>query len=104
MIERLKWRKNIRKGEEQGVKSSASMKTVYCLFLIGIFYITSAHFVEKRMRTIHSLKGELKELRWEYMSVKSNLMHSSTLSQVAEAVVDREGIKSTALPRRIVVN
>ena len=56
------------------------------------------------MRAIHTLKSDLKELRWEYMAVKSDLMHSSTLSQVSSAVVDREGIKEAQVPIRIYAN
>lgn len=104
MIERMKISNVFRRVGDFGRDLSGTMKMVYCLFLIGLFYITSAHFVEKRMRAIQALKSDLKELRWEYMSVKSDLMHSSTLSQVSGAVVDREGIKSSQVPKRIYVN
>jgi hypothetical protein len=104
MIKKNKFKSALKKARTWSSGQPGSMKTVYCLFLIGLFYISSSHFVEKRMREIQSLKHELKELRWEYMAVKSDLMHNSTLSQVAESVVDREGIKSTQVPVRIYVN
>lgn len=104
MIERLPFLSGLRKVGERTGKPSGSMRMVFSLFLIGLFYITSAQFVEKRMRAIHALKSDLKELRWEYMAVKSDLMHSSTLSQVSSAVVDREGIKEAQVPIRIYAN
>jgi hypothetical protein len=84
-------------------QNNRMMPTIYCLFILGILYISSAHFVEKRMRNIQALKGELKELRWEYMTVKSDLMFNSTYSQVLGSVSDGEQLKSASIPKRIYV-
>jgi Bacteriodetes cell division protein (FtsL-like) len=56
----------------------------YILFLgfLGIIYIANAHFAEKKVRQIQKLQKEIKEHKWEYMSLKSNLMYKSMQSQI----------------------
>ncbi len=65
----------------------------FLLFLgfLGIVYIANAHFGEKRVREIQRLQKEIKELKWEYMSIKSNLMFRSMQSQI-DTSVDKEGL------------
>lgn len=68
---------------------------VYILFLgfLSIVYIVNAHFAEKRVREIQKTQKEIKELRWQYMSVKAELMRKSTQNQIGEAV-EANGLKS----------
>jgi len=101
MKQRKKLLKAILEAGSPWRQQDGMMPIIYCLFFIGILYISSAHFVEKRMRNIQALKGELKELRWEYMTVKSDLMFSSTYSQVLGAVNSSEQLKSSSIPKRI---
>jgi phage-related holin len=56
----------------------------YILFLgfLGIIYIANAHLAEKKVREIQRLQKEIKEHKWEYMSIKSNLMFKSMQSQI----------------------
>lgn len=82
---------------------SGNMSMIYFLFLVGMAFITNAHWAEKRMRNIQVMKEEIKELRWEYMTVKSDLMYSSTYSQVAKGVADRELQFCQKVPRKIIV-
>ena len=35
------------------------------LFIMLLFYITNAHFAEKKVRSINKLTSQLKELRWD---------------------------------------
>ena len=63
----------------------------YILFigLLAIVYIANAHYSEKKVRQIQELQDEVKELRWNYMSLKSDLMYNSKRSEVvkqAEAI------------------
>lgn len=78
-----------------------SMPVFYFLFALGMVYITTALMSEKRMRNIEYLKKDIKELRWEFMSVKAELMHSSTYSQVAHTVIGSE-LNNTKAPKRII--
>ena len=69
----------------------------YLLFLgfLGILYIANAHFAEKGVRRIQSKQKEMKELKWEYTSIKSETMYKSMQSQIDESLepagVDLEG-------------
>lgn len=72
----------------------------FLLFLggLGLAYIANAHFAEKRVRRIQSLQKEIKELKWEYTSVKSETMYKSMQSQIdgnlkPDLDLERKGLK-----------
>lgn len=56
----------------------------YLLFLgfLGIIYIANAHYSETKVKEVQKLQKEIKELKWEYMSIKSDLMFKSMQSQM----------------------
>jgi hypothetical protein len=56
----------------------------YLMFLgfLAIIYIANAHFAEKGVRKIQLLQKEIKELKWEYTSIKSETMYKSMQSQI----------------------
>ncbi len=56
----------------------------YLMFLgfLGIVYIANAHFAEKNVRDIQQIQKEIKELKWEYTSIKSETMYKSMQSQM----------------------
>ena len=58
----------------------------YILFLglLATVYIANAHYSEKKVRQIQQLQNEVKELRWNYMSIKSDLMYNSKRSEVVK--------------------
>lgn len=60
----------------------------FVLFLgfLGIVYIANAHFSEKNVRRIQQLQKEIKELKWEYTSIKSETMYKSMQSQIDESL------------------
>lgn len=74
---------------------------VYFLAFLGILYIANVHYAERNMREIQTLKQELKESRWKYMSIKSDVMYNSMPSQIARKVepMDIKLIKEQ--PRKI---
>jgi hypothetical protein len=58
----------------------------------------------KNIRKIDQLNKEVKELSWEYKSLKADLMFRSKLTEVAKKV-DTLGIKElTEPPKKILVN
>ena len=67
---------------------SLANNLMYALFLafVAVGYIWNAHLSEKMVRETDDMNRELKELRWEYMSNKSELMFKSKPSQVANSV------------------
>jgi Bacteriodetes cell division protein (FtsL-like) len=56
----------------------------YLMFLgfLAVVYIANAHFAEKSVRNIQRLQKEIKELKWEYTSIKSETMYKSMQSQI----------------------
>jgi len=60
----------------------------YVLFLsfLTIIYIANAHYAEKQVRRIQTLQKEVKELKRQYNSLKSEIMFESRLSGIGEEV------------------
>ena len=56
----------------------------FLLFLgfLALVYIANAHFAEKGVREIQALQKKIKELKWEYTSIKSETMYKSIQSQI----------------------
>ncbi len=71
----------------------------FLLFLavIALVYIANSHLAEKKVRRINKLGKEIRELKWEYLSVKSELMFRSKLSEVSKAV-EPLGLKELNTP------
>src|ERR1041385_4929365 len=55
------------------------------LTLIGLGYIANGYLAEKSVREISRINNELKELKSEYITTKSELMFMSNQSEVARA-------------------
>ena len=78
----------------------------YFLFLVllAMIYIGNIHSVEGTFKQIDKTKNELKEIRWNYMSAKSDLMYKSEQSEVAKAV-EMIGLKEiTEPPKKILID
>ncbi len=69
--------------------------------LLGIVYIANAHYHLQLERTIDKKETELKELGWEYMTVKSNVMYESKQSEVAKKV-EVLGLKPLTEPPKVI--
>ena len=70
---------------------------IFFLAATGILYITNSHYAEKNVREINDIDKQLNELRWEYMSTKSELENMSKQSEVAK-MVSAEGLKELQEP------
>ncbi|WP_129716480.1 FtsL-like putative cell division protein [Pedobacter sp. SYP-B3415] len=87
-------------------KETATEMLPFLIFLafIGMIYIANSHFAVRNMRNIDKLSKEVKELSWEYKSLKADLMFRSKLTEVAKTV-DTLGIKELVEPpKKIVIN
>ncbi len=56
------------------------------LALLAVIYIYNGHYADKTIRQISRTAKEVKELQWEYKTLKSEVMFRSKLSEVAKAV------------------
>lgn len=75
----------------------SSLPYVFFLTLLGILYIANGYYSEKTVRDLYKVGSELKELRSEYITTKSDFNFKSKQSQVAEATVEL-GIKESIIP------
>ena len=73
------------------------------LTLIGLGYIANGYLAEKSVREISRINTELKELKSEYITTKSELMFMSNQSEVARASAPIGLKESTVPPKKIVV-
>ncbi len=87
-------------------KESATDMLPFLIFLcvLVMVYIANSHMAQKNIRSIDKLSKEVKELSWEYKSLKADLMFKSKLTEVAKKV-DTLGIKELIEPpKKIVVD
>jgi hypothetical protein len=85
--------------------SKAIQQTFFVLFIValGILHVYNAHQAEGMTRKKVRIERELKELKWEYMSIKSDLMMRSKLSDL-EQILQPTGLQcSPQPPLKIVV-
>lgn len=77
----------------------------FVLFLsfLTVIYIANSHYAEKQVRQIQTLQKEVKELKRQYNSLKSEIMFKSRLAEIGEDV-ESLGLRKTAgRVKRIVV-
>ena len=60
----------------------------FFLFLaaLAVIYIYNGHMADKTIREISKTSNELKELQYEFKSVKGDVLHRSKQSELIEAV------------------
>jgi hypothetical protein len=76
---------------------------VLYLALMAVLYISNSYYAENTIRDINKIKGEVKDLRAEYIYTKSELMFSSRQSEVAAMVAEQQIKESTVPPQTIIV-
>lgn len=82
-----------------------NIRFVFLLVFLGVIYIAFSREAEYNVRKIQVLKKDVRKLRWEYMSLQSELMYTSTQSQIIKSMeakgfrVDRKGPKRIVVPK-----
>jgi predicted membrane protein len=56
------------------------------LTVLAVLYIYNGHYADKTIRNINKTAKEVKELQYEYKTVKSEVMFRSQQSELAKAV------------------
>nr|WP_255578617.1 FtsL-like putative cell division protein [Chitinophaga sp. sic0106] len=79
-----------------------NMPRILFLAALALIYIANSHLAEKKIRRINQLSKEIKELKWEYINVKSELMFQSKMSEVSKSV-EQLGLKQLNSPPRKIV-
>lgn len=67
------------------------------LAITAILYIGNGYYADGKIRQVNKTSNQLKELRSEYISTKSELMFASKQSEVAKAM-ETEGLKEPVVP------
>jgi hypothetical protein len=81
-----------------------SLPFIFFLSFLGICYIANGYQIQDVVVRLHHTNNEVKELRSEYITTKSDLMILSKQSEVAEATA-LMGLKElTSPPKKIVIS
>jgi cell division protein FtsB len=77
----------------------------FFLFLsaLAIVYIYNGHYADNTVRNINKLNRELKELQYEYKTLKSEVMFRSKQSELAKAVQPL-GLKELVVPPAVLID
>ena len=68
------------------------------LAVLAVIYIYNGHYADKTIRNINRTAKEVKELQWEYKTVKSEVMFLSKQSELVKAVEPLELKELTEAP------
>ncbi len=69
----------------------------FFLVFLALIYIANQYAALRRVKEIENITKEIKDLRNEHISTKSELMYQSKISEVAKKLKD-EGIKESMIP------
>ena len=81
-----------------------SLPYIFFLTFLGICYIANGYQAEKIIRRLYKTNNELKELRSEYITTKSDLMYISKQSQLARTTLPLGLKELVSPPKKIVIN
>ncbi|HMH31423.1 MAG TPA: FtsL-like putative cell division protein [Puia sp.] len=73
------------------------------LALLAVIYIYNGHYADKVVRNIGKTNNELKELQYEYKTLKSEVMFRSKQSELARAV-EPFGLKELTVPPMLLID
>ncbi len=74
------------------------------LYVLVLVYIGIGYYAEGQVKKINKAEGEIKELRSEFISVKSELMQKSKQSEVALMLEkNASDVKETIIPPKKIV-
>ena len=93
--------KNILGGDLLSTGTFKFFRYLLYLALLAFIYIANNYYAENNIRQINKLRKELKELRYEYINVKTRLMQIEKQSQIAKTL-EKSGIKKNNQPVKII--
>lgn len=85
---------------DNGVPIQYMPKIIWVTVLV-ILYIANAHYTEKTVRKIDTLKFEVEELRTEFTTLKASYMFESKQSEVAKKVAIHGLVESKNPPLKV---
>jgi len=85
-------------------RTSRQFLFIGIVVLLSVLYIANSYRAEKTVRRTYRIAEELKELRSEYVSLKSELMYRSNQSEVSKIAAPLGLKESTEPPFKLFVN
>ncbi len=81
-------------------KEAATEVLPFIIFLafLGMIYIGNRHSAENNIRSIDKLSKEVKELSWDFKTLKADLMFRSKQTEVIKRVDSLLGLKVSIKP------
>jgi len=76
------------------------LKFLLFMTFLAFIYIANNYYAENNIRQINKLRKEIKELRYEYINVKTKLLQIEKQSQIAKTL-EKKGIKKNNQPVKI---
>lgn len=86
-----------------GMLTRKNIPFVMFMAILGGFYIANTYNAERTIRQSDRIGKEIKELKNEYISLKSELMFRSNQSQVAKMVVDIDLKEAKQPPHKLFI-
>lgn len=84
-------------------KIIAALPYIFFITFLCIVYIANGYYAEKTIRDLYKTNNEIKELRSEYITTKSQLELVKQQSHVAFSIKELELNESMTPPKKIVV-
>jgi hypothetical protein len=63
-----------------------NLSFVFFIFVLILLYIANIHYAEKKVKEIQHMQKEIRELRGEYMTIKSKVMYQTKHSELSKEV------------------
>ncbi len=102
------WSSNVKEYSQLGTMLTnwifGNWQFVLFIFILLIAYISNSLYGERKVRQILQFEKEIKEMRWKYMSEKSNLILNSKQSEISRLVQPLNLSTSNARRKRIIIN
>ncbi len=76
------------------------LKFLLFMTFLAFIYIANNYYAENNIRQISKLRKEIKELRYEYINVKTKLLQIEKQSQIAK-ILEKKGVKKNNKPVKI---
>lgn len=78
--------------------ATAALPFIVFLAFLGMIYIGNRHTAENNIRKIDRLNKEVKELSWDFKTLKAELMYKSKQTEVVKRVDSTLGLKVPVEP------
>lgn len=87
-------------------RENAVRQLPFLLFMtiMALGYITNGYYTEQKIREVNKTQNDIKELKSEYITTKSELVFITKQSEVAKAVEPLQLKESMIPPKKIKIN